>query len=696
MLKQLIFPWLVLVVLFFSASHPIDSRAQDVPDQEIKKEEKKDVTKKKEALVTIENVTVTATRTEKNIMDVPSNIQIITKEEIEKMNPIKITDVLQQLPGVFFTDTGTEPQISIRGTRTDTSSSGAYVMIDGIPIQMGRYGFSELEGLLPGSVEKIEVVKGPLSSLYGGDAAQGVINIFTKKGQGKTKVNVSSMFGSYGDRRYSASATGATNKVDYSASINRREYDGYRYGATYDGINFLGNLGYSIDDFSRLSLLCSINDLDRYSPVGISGEEKAEDRRQTPYVNEQEITDVITGLSYDRDTEDYLAKVSLYYKDRDRTRHYNKVKEGSSDPDKYKYIDNVDEWIGGLKSQFGIKTPVFGRANMLILGLDADWDNLTNMRHYLVPSTSHTSSTNKGSGDFNRDLYGIFMQDEFQLSDSLTVTLGGRYDIIKYDFQFLDSTYDSSPEFEKFSPKAGLSYRFTDKNSAYLSYSSAYRPGTMTNYITNGYFDDLYDYTLEPERHSNFELGYRQYFNNSLFLDVNLFYTELEDEIYYYYIDGSYSGNRNYGETTHIGAEATISGTILSQLDYQLSYSYLKTEVLEGKTKTMDLEGKEVARAPHHTLTVMLDYPLFKNDFIGVDWHFDARMISSYYQDQANTQKYGGYGLANTRLDFTYKWITCFVGVNNLFDKEYDGYAGSDTYSPRPGRTYVGGLCFEL
>lgn len=206
---------------------------------------------------------VTATRVESKLMDVPASIHVITKEDIEKMNPMKITDVLGQLSGVFFTDSGTSPNLSIRGTRADSSSSGAYVMIDGIPIQMGEFGCAELEGISPKSVERIEIVQGPVSSLYGGDAARGVINILTKKGEGKPEYKVSSMFGSYGDVRYSASARGATEKVDYSASVNRKQYDGYRYGAEYGGTNFLGNIGYSIDDFSRLGMLLSVNDLNR-------------------------------------------------------------------------------------------------------------------------------------------------------------------------------------------------------------------------------------------------------------------------------------------------------------------------------------------------------------------------------------------------------------------------------------------------
>jgi len=696
---------MVLTMFIPFLAQPIAAKAEDaVPEQEVKKEEKKDraeadkknKAKKEEKALKIDEVVVTATRTEKDILDVPASIEVITKEDIEKINPMKITDVFQQLSGMFITDSGSSPQVSIRGTRTG-ASGGAYVMIDGIPIQMGKYGYAELEGIPPGSVERIEIVKGSLSALYGGDAARGVINIITKKGEEKPEYKASGMVGSYGDVRYGASARGAGDKFDYSAYLSRRQYDGYRHGAEYRGTDFLGNVGYSLDDFSRLGMLVSVDDLDRKISPGLTKEQEEEDRRQSPYLNEQDLREIITGLSYDRDTEKYLAKASFYYKDMAKDYFNNKPNTGSGNPDNNKYSDRVDEWAVGLKSQFGIKTPLFGRANTFIVGFDADLDNLKNKRSYLVESASHTKAMNNSSGDFKRDLYGVFMQDELNVLDPLTLTLGLRYDLIRYDFNYWNKALDESPHFDKLNPKVGLTYRFTDKNSAYFSYSNAYRPGTLYDYTGTATYSTDYDYEIKPEHYTDFELGYRQHFNEWLFLDANLFYTTVKDEINYYYIDGKYAGSRNYGKTIHQGAEVTVSGNLFDRLGYRLSYAYLDTDVKEGKTKYISLEGKEIVRSPNHTLTAMLDYLIFKNGLMGLNWHFDVRVTSCYFQDMANTQKYPGYGVANTKLEFAYKWVKCFIGVNNIFDKEYDGYAGDTVYYyPAPDRTYVGGLSFEF
>jgi len=638
---------------------------------------------------------VTATRTEKEILEVPTNITVITKEDIEKMKPMKITDVLRQLPGIFFTDTAASPHPSIRGTRTG-ATGGAYVMIDGIPIQMGKYGYTEWEGILPGDVERIEVVKGPVTSLYGGDAARGVINIITKKGMEKPSYKVSGRFGDYGDMRYSASTRGAAEKLDYALSVNRREHDGYRHGVDYEGTHFLGNVGYFIDDYSRLGLLLSLHDFERKNAAGLTKEQRDSDRRQSPYLNTQDFTDIISGLSYDRDTENHLVKLSFYYKDRDKEYHYNKPNTGSGDPDKYKYKDNMDEGIFGLKSLFGIKKNFLNRENTFILGFDMDMDKLKNRRGYLIQTSSNIKKMMKSSGDFEKDLYGFFLQDEFNIFKPMTLTVGIRYDLIRYDMDYKNDELDDKPDFDKANPRVGINYRFTDKNSAYFSYSNAYRAGTLYNHIGTATYCEEYDYQIKPENYTNYEVGYRHDFSSRLFLDLNLFYTQVKDEINYYYIDGRYAGSRNYGKTIHQGGEISIKGELLDRLSYCLAYAYLDTEVKKGKAKTIVLKGNEIVRSPHHTFTAMLDYQLLKRGEMNIDWHFDIRATSKYYQDMENTMKYPGYAVANTRLTFAYKGLEGFFGINNMFDKEYDGYAGKNVYYPASDRTYMGGFSFEF
>ncbi|MBW1613581.1 MAG: TonB-dependent receptor [Deltaproteobacteria bacterium] len=695
---------MLFVFISFLALPQLGLAEEYTTGEEVKKEEKektkeeakKEKKAKKKKAVKMEEMVVTATRTEKEILDVPTNISVITKEDIEKMKPIKITDVLKHIPGIFITESGSYRQVNIRGTRQG-STGGAYVMIDGIPIQMGKYSYTEWwMGIQPEDVEKIEVVKGPLSSLYGGDAARGVINIVRKKGEEKPSYKISGMFGDYGERRYGVSGRGAIKKLDYSLSAGRREYDGYRRGADYDGSMLFGNVGYFIDDYTRVGLIFALNDFEKKSAPGLTKAQVDEDRRQSPYLSDHDNTDIGSGLSYNRDTQNYLIKVSAYYKDRDRDYHYNRPNTGRGDPDKYKYKSHRDEGVFGLKSQFGLKGNLLGRKNNLTLGFDVDSDKLKNKREYQVKSASNIKKEKKSSGEFKKDLYGFFIQDELNLFKPLTLTMGLRYDLIKYDMDYKNDKLDDKPDFDKLNPRIGLSYRFSDKNSAYLTYSKAYRAGTLGNYTSTATYSEKYDYEIKPEDYTDYEVGYRNNLGKWLFLDLNLFYTRIKDEIMYYYVDGRYAGSKNYGETTHQGVELSFKGALWNKLDYQLAYSYLDTEVKEGKYKGVNLKGKELVRAPHHTFTAILDYKLLELDGTKVNWHFGILAISDYYRDMENKlDKYSGYGVANTRLSLIYKGLECYFGIDNVFDKEYDGWVGKKYY-PAPDRTYMGGISFAF
>ena len=688
--------FLALPVIGLAEEYTTSEEVKKEEKEKTKEEAKKEKKAKKKKAVKMEEMVVTATRTEKEILDVPTNISVITKEDIEKMKPIKITDVLKHIPGIFITESGSYRQVNIRGTRQG-STGGAYVMIDGIPIQMGKYSYTEWwMGIQPEDIEKIEVVKGPLSSLYGGDAARGVINIVRKKGEEKPSYKISGMFGDYGERRYGVSGRGAIKKLDYSLSAGRREYDGYRRGADYDGSMLFGNVGYFIDDYTRVGLIVALNDFEKKSAPGLTKAQVDEDRRQSPYLSDHDNTDIVSGLSYNRDTQNYLIKVSAYYKNRDRDYHYNRPNTGRGDPDKYKYKSHRDEGVFGLKSQFGLKGNLLGRKNNLTLGFDVDSDKLKNKREYQVKSASNIKKEKNSSGEFKKDLYGFFIQDELNLFKPLTLTMGLRYDLIKYDMDYKNDKLDDKPDFDKLNPRIGLSYRFSANNSAYLTYSKAYRAGTLGNYTSTATYSEKYDYEIKPEDYTDYEVGYRHNLGKWLFLDLNLFYTRIKDEIMYYYVDGRYAGSKNYGETTHQGVELSFKGALWNKLDYQLAYSYLDTEVKEGKYKGVNLKGKELVRAPHHTFTAILDYKLLELDETKVNWHFDILAISNYYRDMENKlDKYPGYGVANTRLSLIYKGLECYFGIDNVFDKEYDGWVGKKYY-PAPDRTYMGGISFAF
>ena len=123
----------------------------------------------------LDEVVITATQTENSIMKTASNISVISAKDIERLDAENVAEVLRTLPGISYTNaSGLEPKVNLRGTKIGMSS-GALVLLNGIPVNIGKFGYVDYEALPIENVEKIEVVKGPLSSLYGGNAARGLL-----------------------------------------------------------------------------------------------------------------------------------------------------------------------------------------------------------------------------------------------------------------------------------------------------------------------------------------------------------------------------------------------------------------------------------------------------------------------------------------------------------------------------------------
>lgn len=133
--------------------------------------------------IAMDDVVVTSTRTEHTIMETPSNISVINEKAIKAMDAKNMAELIKKQPGVFYTNaSGLEPKISLRGTHIGMSP-GALVLVNGIPLSLGKFGYTDYESIPVETIERIEIVKGPMSSLYGGNSARGVINVITKRGK---------------------------------------------------------------------------------------------------------------------------------------------------------------------------------------------------------------------------------------------------------------------------------------------------------------------------------------------------------------------------------------------------------------------------------------------------------------------------------------------------------------------------------
>ena len=655
----------------------------------------------------LDAMVVTATQTENTVLKTASNIAVITADDLKKGNTKNIADVLRKLPGVFYTNaSGLEPKISFRGTHIGMSP-GSEVILNGIPMGLGKFGYIDLEAIPIENIERIEVIKGPMSSLYGGNSARGVINIITKRGKDDFGGSLSAIAGSNNDRRYSALIHGARDKWDYNLNVKKKNEDGYRDETWLDNFYVNGELGYWLSDDTRIGAYANVADKERSLAKKLTRAQKEEDPTQATDYSLTDNQDLITGLSFAMKKSAFDLTTSLYYKNRDKT--YENYLMATSTP----YLEELTEDVFGVRSVLTFKQDLFSRSNKFSIGFDYDKDDIdlkTTKAASKTVGTPYTKPYPKKTGDFSSDIIGVFIQDEFSILDNLTVTAGLRYDYFEFennaDYDFSQNgkyDYNGEPDYDKFNPKVSISYQPTDRLSFYGSYSKSYRAPSIYDYYASGSYSARNAFILEPETFTQYEMGLRHQVGKWLAVDAAIYHLTMDNMMDSAYSDsGKYMGKQNIGKAVIQGFELTLSGQPCDRFSYTVSYSYTDSEYAEDIfAKNGDnIKGNEINKIPSNKLNIDLETSLLKLAAHELIWNVSLLAQDEFAMDNLNSSYYSGYALVNTKLTLKHESYEFFVAVDNILDKEYDGYAytssGVDYFYPADGITFAVGVEYKF
>ncbi len=660
----------------------------------------------------LDQMVVTSTMTKHEAMMVPTNVMVVTSKDIQEMDAKTVADVLKKLPGIFYSNAaGLEPHLSLRGTRIGMSG-GALVLLNGIPMNLGKFAYTDFESIPVENVQRIEIVKGPLSALYGGDSARGVINIVTKSGAKKLQGNVSAIRGSYNDQRYSGLVYGSTKKFYYNLNVKRRKQESFRKYTLLDGYYFNGEIGYWLSDNSRISLFNQAVHKKRLLPKRLTEQELEQDRSQTPDYSLTKNRDYITGLNFDLDKEHLGIKATLYFKKRDKMYdNYKLAVLGTP------YEEDLVEYVYGTRFILTHKDYFFGRKNMLSMGVDYDHDGIDIKKLKAAakdPTLPYTILDTKNSGDFTRKEIGVFLQDELNISRKITLTAGLRYDMFKFyndaDYDFTQGgtvDYDATPSYHRINPRVGITYHILSNLNWYASLSKAYRAPNLYDYYASATYEAKYGYTLKPEKFTQYETGIRYKFSKWLNADIGIYEIKIKDMLDIAYDqNGKYIGKQNIGEATIKGLETTLYGTPHPRINYKIYYCYTDarySSTIWYKVNTgvvENIDGNRLTKVPYNKISIDLNTELIKKAPYSLWWYLNLYAQGNYQMDKANTDHYPGYALLNTKITLTYKKLSAFIAVDNLLDKKYESYAyrvyGKNYYYPAPGRTFAVGLNYSF
>lgn len=574
------------------------------------------------------HIIITATKTPIAKDKVGSSVTVITREDIEKSGESQVFDLIKKAPGVALTrngGAGSTSTIRLRGS----NPGQVRVMIDGVFMNdvSGANSEYDFNNLLVNSIERIEILRGPQSALYGSDAMGGVINIITRRGSGPMTVNALAEVGSYKTHREAAGISGGKNALTYSLQVQNFKTQGFsRFdggveddGSTNQSIN--GALGWTINDIFSLDTSGSFSQL------------KSE---------------------FDATTAD-RANVQKKYSLSGRTALTAKTLEG-----KWEHIMSLqgastrrdfDEPLTASTrfSTFdGLQTTAEYQSNYKLRTRDIITTGLVHERQD-AENTATTSAavktTNVNRGATINSLYGQYL---LGFGDTTTFTIGGRRD-----------------DHSQFGAKN--TYRFTAAQEVPLTHTvlrASYGNGFKAPTLYQLYHPTFGTITLQPETSTGYDFGFDQHFlNRRLTLSSTVFHNDYKNLILFDSVTSKYL---NLRKATTEGLESSIDYQLTPELSLNASHTYLLTE--DGTTTRV------LQRRPKHTFVAGADYLFTDAGSLGMDVRYVSRESESTTGARTFIKPYT---VVDLRGEYKVSQpIAVYSRIENLFDKHYQEARG--------------------
>ena len=641
----------------------------------------------------LEDITVQATRVDKSLYEIPAAVGYVGKDDIQfGRQKLGLDESLNKIPGLFMQNRYNYNQdlsISIRGfgKRSSFGVRGLRIYVDGIPNTLPD-GQGNIDSIDLGSTDHVEVIRGPSSSLYG-SAAGGVINLYTEDGPVDEPFYAGEiMAGSHDFSRLQVKTGGQFRNLNYLVNVSRLDYDGYREHAKIERTLLNSKFRYDIDGTSDLTFTANILDKPiADDPGGLTREQYEADRRQAQFNNSgirfdagESAEQQQFGIAYRKTFGEYheiMARNYYLFRDFD-------AKLPVGPPISTGGIIELNRFFTGGGLQYSYSAPQFGHKNRLTMGfdIDAQMDERKNFDNALG------TPTNVLRLDQDEDVssWGIFLQNDFALTDVLNLGFGVRYDEVKFDFadHFLsDGDQSGAPRFDEWSPQVGLLWKVHDAINFYGTISTSFETPTTREFaapVGPGGFNT----GLGPQTSVNYEVGVKGFLPGQASYQLALFRIDTEDEIL---PAGMNAGGSvfftNTGETRRIGVEAGTTFRPLPGLDVTLAYTYSDFEFEKLVVNGMSFAGEKIPGIPEQAAYAEIAYFTPAGTF-GV---FDAQYVDKIYVNNAFIRNSGAlvpqgdaagkYTVLNFRAGHTAQVgkteFTPFFAINNLTNRKYVG-----------------------
>jgi iron complex outermembrane receptor protein len=641
-----------------------------------------DTLRKENAMTSMDEIVVTATRQEEKIYSVPVNITVIDEWDIKNSTAYDIPDLLRTQAGVFVNDIAGNRRnytVDLRGFG-ETAGLNTLVLVDGRRINQADLSGTDWALIPLDRVKRIEISRGGRgSTLYGDNASGGVINIITKEGEAfRAGSEISG--GSYDTFKGSAYVSGSQKEISYSLSGSYLTSDGYRNNSDTEAKDLGANFNYYLHDRIKLNLSGGFHKDSTGLPGAIKTSDFAVGTSRTDSLFPDDFADVedyyVKGGPEVFFLNDSTFKMDLSFRKR------NFLSFASFDAGSF--IGDTDIETVTLSPQLIFKEKVLGLDNSLILGFD-----YTDVNEDITNSSIFFGVSSIGIFKLEKENFGAYIHDEIKLGNNVAISGGYRHDRAKYTFN--PSTPDRKT-IDKDLLTFGANYTFFKKSSVYLSYSQSFRYPVMDELFS--FFTNSIVETLEPQTSDDYEFGIRYYIMDSLYAGANIFRIDTKNEIIFN--PTSFANENLDGKTRRDGVEISLTKTF-TRATISGNYTFTDATIEGGK-----FSGKNFPNVPEHKFSLKTLLSLGYGFSVSVNGVYvgERPFISDFANDFEDQEDYL---VINTKLIYNWKQMTAFLNINNIFNEEYSEYGGVSTFPitetgffPSPKINFILGLSAEF
>lgn len=686
------------------------------------------------AVEDLQTVVVTGNREAALRTETPMAISKLSPKLIEQTKPTAIYEVINKTPGVLMVNLGNEQHMMAIRQPMTTNAYFLY-MEDGVPIRpMGVFNHNALLEMNQFTVSSIEVVKGPVSSIYGPEAVGGAVNFITQRPTAVPTARVGIQADQWGYQRLQFGAGARQGKFGiYLGGFVSRQRDSWLASSDYSKSSYYTRLEYAFSDRTRLIGTFSYNNYDSQTSGNVDS--TAFFARQ--YVSTTDFTyrkvfSVRSRLTLEHDWKngrsDESAQSFFTAFVRDNSIGQNPTYSirwmsgastatgqiNSNDFKSYGFIAQHTQPLNFLNSKLIAGATLdlspntyYAYQTELAAELRAD-------KRSVLKYTQLRERPDIQLANYRADIHNVatYLQYDFEPIRKLKVSAGLRYDRMAFDYTNSLDNSSGGKEYSQITPKLGATYDLGSGKGLYINFAKGFSPPALTSIFlkrtTPTATGDLFYYNLQPARFDNLETGgWASLLRNKLYIDGAIYQMNGTNELLNIRLPDNSFDYQSAGRTLHRGVELGVTYRPSKQVFFRFGGTYAVHRFIEftlsqrASDVVQNVNGKDMPSAPKALWNTEFSYyPVwFKNFRASLEWQH----VSGWYQNQINTVRSDGYDVANVRVGYQWRGVELFTNVLNVTNGLYAtnatrGNNATDrtTYTPAAPRTFVAGIQYTF